>query len=168
MSDKEFKNHCAEIVLRTARGKMRSGRVTNISKIGGYNREKFKTAELLKMNAGEFFRFVMNIHFIERNILFRFCIHCIHWSLTCWFTGLSLVYAAKLLVYANNYNSINIGYEILLRISKCHIYHRFNICPIGGDEWSQPLGRKPSLWRKLDCQQVTYKTILEKITWVLK
>ena len=61
MCDKEFKNHCAEIVLRTARGKMRSGRVTNISKIGGYNREKFKAAELLKMNAGEFFRFVMNI-----------------------------------------------------------------------------------------------------------
>ncbi len=40
---------------------MRSGRVTNISKIGGYNREKFKAAELLKMNTGEFFRFVMNI-----------------------------------------------------------------------------------------------------------
>jgi hypothetical protein len=35
--------------------------VTNISKIGGYNREKFKAAELLKMNTGEFFRFVMNI-----------------------------------------------------------------------------------------------------------
>lgn len=40
---------------------MRSGRVTNISKMGGYNREKFKEAALLKMNAGEFLRFIMNI-----------------------------------------------------------------------------------------------------------
>ena len=35
MSDKEFKNHCAEIVLRTARGKMRSGRGTACSYAAG-------------------------------------------------------------------------------------------------------------------------------------
>lgn len=61
MNDKEFKNLCAKIVVTTARGEMRSGRVTNISKMGGYNREKFKVEAILKMSTGEFFRFAMNI-----------------------------------------------------------------------------------------------------------
>ena len=61
MSEKDFKNHCAAILLSTAKGKTRSGRVTHISQIGGYNRTKFKLDELLKMYAAELFRFIMNI-----------------------------------------------------------------------------------------------------------